>query len=71
MVASAIWSSICPTASMAEWYPGCCGRFTLHLPVLTVGGGEVGLELCPSFFSKGYFVPPATGAHEVPSCKYF
>jgi hypothetical protein len=39
--------------------------------VLTVSGSEVGLELCPSFVSKWFFIPPATGAHEVPSCKYF
>jgi hypothetical protein len=30
----------------------------------------VGLKLGPSFVSKWFFVPPATGAHEVPSCKY-
>jgi hypothetical protein len=51
--------------------PGCCGRFTLHVLVLTVSGREVGLKLCPSLVSKWCFIPPATGAHEVPSCKYF
>jgi hypothetical protein len=51
--------------------PDYCGRFTLHVLVLTVRSGEVGLELCPSFVSKWFFVPPATGAHEVPICKYF
>jgi hypothetical protein len=39
--------------------------------VLTVSGRKVGLKLCPSFVSKWFFVPPATSAHEVPSCKYF
>jgi hypothetical protein len=38
--------------------------------VLTVSGGEVGLKLCPSLFSKWFFVPLAAGHHEVPSCKY-
>jgi hypothetical protein len=38
--------------------------------VLTVSGRKVGLKLCPRFVSKWFFVPPATGAREVPSCKY-
>jgi hypothetical protein len=42
----------------------------LYLLVLTVSGSKVGLELCPSFFSQMFFIPPAAGAHEVPSCKY-
>jgi hypothetical protein len=51
--------------------PGWCGRFALHLLVLTVSGSKVGLDLCPSFLSERLFIPPAAGAHEVPSCKYF
>jgi hypothetical protein len=49
-----------------------CGRgFSLHLLVLTVSGCEMRFELCPSFFSGWFLVPPATGAHEVACCKYF
>jgi hypothetical protein len=50
--------------------PGCGSGFSLHLLVLTVSGCEVGFELCPSFFSGWFLVPPATCAHEVPGCKY-
>jgi hypothetical protein len=39
--------------------------------LLTVSGGEVGLKVCPSLVSKWCFVPPATGAHAVPSCQFF
>jgi hypothetical protein len=45
---------------------GVCSGFPLHLLVLTVSGGEVGFEVGPSFFSGRFFVPTATGAHEVP-----
>jgi hypothetical protein len=31
----------------------------------------VGFELCPSFFSVWFHIPPATCAHEVACCKYF
>jgi hypothetical protein len=36
-----------------------------------VSGCEVGFEVGPSFFSGWFLVPTATGAHEVPCCKYF
>jgi hypothetical protein len=39
--------------------------------VLSVCGGKVSLELCPSFLNAELFIPPATGAHEVPSCNFF
>jgi hypothetical protein len=39
--------------------------------VLTVSGSKVVFELCPSFVSELFFVSPATGAHEVPSCIFF
>jgi hypothetical protein len=39
--------------------------------VLAVCSCEVSFELCPSFFHVGFFIPPATSAHEAPSCKYF
>jgi hypothetical protein len=35
-----------------------------------VSSYEVGFELCPSFFSGFFVVPPATCAHEVACCKY-
>jgi hypothetical protein len=38
--------------------------------VLAVSGRKVGLELCPSLVSERFFILLATGAHEVPSCKY-
>jgi hypothetical protein len=42
----------------------------MHLLVMTVIGFEVGFEVSPSFVSGGFLVPTATGAHEVPCCKY-
>jgi hypothetical protein len=39
--------------------------------VLPVGGSEMELELCPSFLDEMLFIPPATCANEVFSCKYF
>jgi hypothetical protein len=36
-----------------------------------MSGGEVGLELCPSFFNWRLFIPPAASSHEVHGCKYF
>jgi hypothetical protein len=38
--------------------------------VLTVSGGKMRFELSPSFFNVMLFIPPATCAHEVASCKY-
>jgi hypothetical protein len=38
---------------------------------MTVSGSKVGFELYPSFLDEMLFVPPATCAHEVTSCKYF
>jgi hypothetical protein len=39
--------------------------------VLKVSDSEIGLELCPTFLDEMLVIPPATGAHEVSSCKYF
>jgi hypothetical protein len=49
----------------------CGSGFPLNLFVLTVSGSKVRFELCPSFLDRMLFVPPATCAHEVTSCKYF
>jgi hypothetical protein len=50
---------------------GGCSGLSLHFLVLTVSGCEVGFEVSPIFFSGWFLVPTATGAHEVPCCKYF
>jgi hypothetical protein len=50
---------------------GVGSGFPFHLLVLTVSGGEVWFEVSPSFFSGWFLVPTATGAHELPCCKYF
>jgi hypothetical protein len=50
---------------------GCGGGLSLHLLVLTVIGCKMRFELCPSFFSGGFIVPPASCAHEVACGEYF
>jgi hypothetical protein len=49
---------------------GVCSGFSLHLIVLTVSGCEVGFKVSPSFVSGWFLLPTATGAYEVPCCKY-
>jgi hypothetical protein len=56
---------------------GICGvvssgssGLSLHLLVLAVSGCEIRFELCPSFFSGRFLVPPATCAHEVTCGEY-
>jgi hypothetical protein len=49
----------------------CCSGVALYLLVLTVSSGKMRFELGPSFFNVMLFIPPATCAHEVASCKYF
>jgi hypothetical protein len=50
---------------------GVCSGLSLHLLVLAASGCEVGFVLGPSFVRGWFLIPTTTGAHDVPSCKYF
>jgi hypothetical protein len=50
---------------------GVGSGLTFHLLVLAVSGGEMRFEVSPSLVSSGFFVPTATGAHELACGKDF